>query len=202
MHRELGDERSRYGRKSWRERIDDALAWPGIHRGATAIILIVFGGAVALSILSGRGVDRRHLAVGDCLYVPTAAARDPSTTRPIGEAAPVEEVVVAGGAQRTGCTASHGHEVSAILTGPEPTARPIGEIGTLFDRDAIHRLMQPLCEAAFAAYVGRDRAGSVYVTFPVVPEVTAWIAEARSTVCLVARSDGRWMDHPARGSRE
>jgi hypothetical protein len=198
----MGGERARYGRKSWRERIDDVLAWPGAHRGSTAVILIMLGGAVALSFLSGRGVERRDLAVGDCLYVPTAAARDPSSTRPIGEAAPVEEVVVAGGAQRTPCNASHGHEVSAVLTGPEPTARPIGEIGTRFDRDAIHRLMQPLCEAAFAGYVGGDLAGSAYVTFPVASEDAEWVADGRRTVCLVARSDGQWMDGPARSSGE
>lgn len=201
MHRELGDERSRYGRKSWRETIDDALAWPGTHRGATAIVLLVLGGAVALALLTGRGIDRRDLAVGECLYVPTAAARDPVSTRPIGEAEPVEEVVVAGGAQRTDCTASHGHEVTAIVLDPEPS-RAAGEIGTLLDRDGLHRLTQPSCDAAFAAYVGHELAGSRYATFPVVPEPQAWIAEGRRTVCLVARRDGQWMVHPARGSGE
>lgn len=198
MHRELGDERSRYGRKSWREEIDDALAWPANHRGATAIVLLVLGGAVALALLTGRGVDRRDLAVGDCLYVPTAAARDPLSTRPIGEAAPVEEVVVGRGAQRTDCTASHGHEVAAIVTAPEPSR----VVGTLFDLDAIHRLTQPSCDAAFAAYVGHELVGSRYVTFPVAPEPEAWVAEGRRTVCLVARRDGQWMDHPARASAE
>lgn len=201
MHRELGDERSRYGRKSWREEIADALAWPGSHRGATAIVLILLSGGIALSVLTGRGVDRRDLAVGDCLYVPTASARDPSSTRPIGEAAPVEEVIVAGGAQRTDCTASHGHEVAAVVTAPEPSRAP-GEIGTAFDLDAIHRLTQPSCDAAFAAYVGRELAGSRYVTFPVAPSPEAWVAEGRRTVCLVARRDGQWMDRAARGSAE
>lgn len=201
MHRELGDERSRYGRKSWREGIEDALAWPAAHRGATAIGLLILGGAIALALLTGRGVDRRDLAVGDCLYVPTSAARDPLSTRPIGEAAPVEEVVVAGGAQRTDCTASHGHEVAAIVAAPEPSGT-IGDTGSGFDLDALHRLTQPACDAAFAAYVGHALAGSRYVTFPVAPEPEAWAGEGRRTVCLVARRDGQWMDHPARASGE
>jgi hypothetical protein len=201
MHRELGDERARYGRKTFREQVDDAIAWPGSHRFASAIILVVVVGALLIAALQGRFVDPRNLAVGDCLYVPTAAALDPTTSRPIGDAGAVELVVVAGGAQKAGCTASHGHEVSAILTGPDPGPRPSG-IGTLFDRDAIHRLMRPLCEAAFAGYVGHALEGSSFVTFPAVPEAPEWLAGGRRTICLVARNDGSWMDHAARGSGE
>jgi hypothetical protein len=202
MQRELGDERARYGRKTFREQVDDVIAWPGTHRFATGIILVVVAGAVLISAVRGRFEDPANLAVGDCLYIPTAAAQDPTATRPIGEAAAVELVVVAGGAQKASCTASHGHEISAILTGPDPgTPRPSG-IGALFDRDAIHRLTQPLCEAAFAGYVGHTLGGSSFVTYPVVPEAPEWIAGGRRTICLVARNDGTWMDHPARGSGE
>jgi hypothetical protein len=201
MHRELGDERARYGRKSLREVLDDALAWPGSHRFAAGVIAIVVVGAILIALISGRAEDARNLAVGDCLYVPTAAALDPTATRPIGAEGDVELLVMGGGAQKAGCGASHGHEVSAILTGPEPGPRASG-IGTAFDRDAIHRLMQPLCEAAFEGYVGRPLQGSALVTFPVVPEAPAWLAGARRTICLVARNDGTWMDHPAQGSGE
>jgi hypothetical protein len=199
MHRELGDERARYGRKSLREQLDDALAWPAAHRGATAILLVIVAGAALLYAATARPVDPRDLAVGDCLYVPTDAAKDPTTARPIGEPGAVEDVIVRLGALRAECTASHGHEVSAIVTGPEPSPRGSG-IGTLLDRDAIRRLTQPLCDAAFANYVGHALAGSAYVTFPVAPEASTWTAGGRQTVCLVARGDGAWMDHPARGS--
>lgn len=201
MHRELGDERTRYGRKTLREQVEDALAWPGSHRFATGVLLVILVGAVLIAIASGQPQDPRNLAVGDCLYVPTAAALDPTSTRPIGDATAVELVVVAGGAQKAGCGASHGHEVSAIVTGPDPSPRASG-IGTLFDRDAIHRITRPMCEAAFEGYVGHALEGSAYVTFPVVPEAPEWIAGGRQTICLVARNDGTWMDHPARGSGE
>ena len=202
MRRELGDERKRYGRKTFREQLGDAIAWPGSHQFAAGVIAVVVVGALLIAYASGHFEDPRTLTVGNCLYVPTAAALDPTSTRPIGDAAAVELIVVAGGAQKAGCTASHGHEVSAILSGPEPSLPRASGIGTLFDRDAIHRLMQPLCEAAFADYVGHSLVGSAFVTFPAVPEAPQWIAGGRRTICLVARNDGTWMDHPARGSGE
>lgn len=201
MHRELGDERTRYGRRSWREQLDDAIAWPGSHRFAAGIIIGVIVGALLLSATRGRPTSRGDLEVGDCLYVPTAAAQDPVSTRPIGDASAAEDVVVAGGAQEASCTASHGHEVAAIVTGPDAGAAASAAPG-LFDRDAIHRLTKPMCEAAFPGYVGHALAGSVYETYPIVPEAPAWIANGRRTVCLVARVDGQWMDQPARGSGE
>lgn len=199
MQRQLGDERARYGRKSLREQLGDALHWPSANRFATGVVVVVIMGAVLIALAGGRSRNPEGLAVGDCLYIATDAALDPTATRPIGDEAAVELVLVAGGAQEAGCTASHGHEVLAILTGPEPSPRASG-IGTEFDRNAIHRLMQPLCEAAFAAYVGHDLAGSAYGTFAAVPEAPQWIAGGRRTICLVARNDGIWMDHPARGS--
>lgn len=202
MPRELGDERSRYGRRSLREQLDDALAWPGTHRVATGVILVVVVGALLIALAQGRSKGPGGLAVGDCLYIPTAAALDPVSTRPIGDAAAVELVVVSGDAQEAGCTASHGHEVSAIVTGPDPSVTSGTGIGTPFDRDAIHRLTMPLCEAAFEGYVGHALASSIYVTFPVVPEAPDWVAGGRRTICLVARNDGTWMDHTARGSGE
>jgi len=196
MRRELGDERARYGRKDGNERLRDVLAWPGIHRFATGVILVILVGALLIAAVQGSFENLRNLAVGDCLYVPTAAALDPTSTRPIGDAAAVELIVVAGGAQKAGCTASHGHEVSAIVIGPDPSLPPASGIGTLFDRSAINRLMLPLCEAVFADYVGHSLVGSAFVTFPAVPEAPEWIAGGRRTICLVARDDGglsrRW----------
>lgn len=201
MRRELGDERGRYGRSSFREQLDDVISWPANHRFATGVILVVIAGALLLSATRGLATDPRDLGVGDCLFVPTAAAHDPVSTRPIGEPAVVEGVVLDGGAERTACTASHGHEVAAIVIRPEPSI-VAGALPGLLDRDAVYRQTQPLCEAAFAGYVGRALAGSAYVTFPVVPEPDAWLAGGRRTICLVAREDGQWLDHPARASAE
>ena len=55
------------------------------------------------------------------------------------------------------------------------------------------------CEAAFAAYVGQALDVSRYETFAVVPTSFDTTADV---VCLVARADGQWMDHPARASGE
>lgn len=207
MPRELGDERARYGRKSLRERLEDSIAWPSEHPFATGVIVIVVAGALLLASLRGRSASVADLAVGDCLFVPTAAARDDANPRPIGEEPVVLDVLLTGGAQQAACTASHGHEVSAIVTPASPTLPSLGpgEMPTVLDGPAMRALTAPLCEDAFEAYVGRPLDGSRYVTFPVVPGAdgaAAWITGGRRTVCLVARADGQWMDHPARGSGE
>lgn len=204
MHRELGDERSRYGRRSLREQLDDVIAWPASHQVATGVILVVVVGALLLVVARGRPASVGDLAVGDCLYVPTAAAQDSTSLRPVGEAGAVEEVLLTVGGQLTACTASHGHEVSAIVAPTLPTHAP-GQMPGLLDEAAKRRMTAPLCDQAFEGYIGRSRAESRYVTFPVVPGIEgaeAWLDGGRRTVCLVARADGVWMDHPARGSGE
>lgn len=51
-------------------------------------------------------------------------------------------------------------------------------------------------------YVGRPLEGSRYSVFAAVPEPTAGGPSPALGICLVARADGQWMDHPARGSGE
>jgi hypothetical protein len=185
MHRELGDERARYGRKGLREQLSDALAWPGGHRFATGIILVVVVGAVLLSATAGLFKDPRSLAIGDCLYVRTGTAQN--EVRPIGDPQTVAKAVIAGDAETAACTASHGHEVSALV-----------ELASLrYPSEA-----QVACNDAFAGYVRHALEGSRYVTFAAVPTAEAQAAGATNAICLVARSDGSWMDHPARGSGE
>jgi hypothetical protein len=206
--RELGDERARYGQRSLRERLDDVIAWPASHHFATVVLLVVVVGAVLLAAARGLSVSLRDMAVGDCLYVPTAAALDAGSARPIGDAAAVTGILLTSGAERTACSASHGHEVSAIVV-PAPSTMPTlapGELpGTLLEEATMRSITAPLCEQAFEAYVGLPLEESRYVTFPVVPGADgaeAWIDGGRRTVCLVARSDGQWMDHLARASNE
>ena len=112
--------------------------------------------------------------------------------------------LLAGEAERAACDASHGHEVSAIVVPALETLAP-GVTAAPLDHARMQALAEPLCDAAFEAYVGRALDGSRYITFPVVPDTDAavgWVIGGRRTVCVVARADGQWMDHPARGSGE
>ena len=143
--------------------------------------------------------------MGDCLYVRTDAAA--SDDRPIGGERDVALALLGSGAARAGCDASHGHEVSAIVApaqAPAPTQEP-GASGPLLDTAGMRAMTAPLCDAAFAGYIGHALDGSRFTTFPVVPNADgaeAWLATGMRTICLVARSDGQWLDHPARGSGE
>jgi hypothetical protein len=186
MPRELGDERSRYGRRSLREQIDEVITWPANHRFATGIILVVIVGAVLLSVTAGIFRDPRELAVGDCLFVRTGTA--PDDARPIGDPKTVESAVIAGGAETAGCGSSHGHEVSALID-----LASLGDVPS----DA-----ETACAQAFPAFVGHALDGSRYITLAAVPTAEAQAAGAKQAICLVARDDGQWMDHAARGSGE
>lgn len=205
MSRQVGDERARYRRKGLREQIDDAFSWPAAHPIATLVILAFL--VVGTLFFGSRALFVRpeSLAVGDCLYIRTAAIQDES--RPIGSERQVSDVLLAGGAERAGCGSSHGHEVSAIVMpfGSVAPSRPPGETGFAMGPNEMRAMTLPLCQAAFEDYVGRPLADSRYLTFPAVPDIEggpSWLEGQRRTVCLVARRDGAWMDHPAHGSGE
>jgi hypothetical protein len=131
-------------------------------------------------------VEPNDLAVGDCLYVRVPTS--PSDAQVIGSPDGVRSVLLSGGAERASCTASHGHEVSRVL-----------DLTTLRYTLAESEVA---CRDAFAAYVGHPIDGSRYTTFPVLPDDAAQAAGASIGLCLVARADGQWMDHAARGSGE
>jgi hypothetical protein len=57
------------------------------------------------------------------------------------------------------------------------------------------------CAAAFEPYVGRRLTGSIYTTFAAIPAAGDRNA-APLVICLAARADGAWMDHPVRASGE
>jgi hypothetical protein len=186
MPRELGDERTRYGRKSLRERAEDFLNWPGEHPILTGVILVFVVVGILLSVSRGLLVAPQDLAVGDCLFVRTGTA--PDDARPIGDDRAATEAVLAGRMEQTSCSASHGHEVSALVD-LTTLAYPTSE-------------SQVRCRDAFAGFVGRALEGSRYVTFAVNPAAGATGDGKDVGVCLVARADGQWMDHAARGSAE
>jgi hypothetical protein len=131
--------------------------------------------------------------------------------RPIGPAGDVETIVMAGQAERAGCQASHGHEVSAVVPLPAvlaaasgaaasgATAPPPGA-GSTEPLEALRPTVQKRCDDAFEGYVGKAAPGSIYETFAALPTTAQWQAGENVAVCLVARRDGRWMAYPARGS--
>jgi hypothetical protein len=100
----------------------------------------------------------------------------------------VVTAVLAGDVERASCASSHGHEVSDVI-----------DLRSLADPAVAP---QARCEATFEAYVGRARSGSIYETFAATPDADAQAAGANRAFCLIARTDGQWMDHPARGSSE
>jgi hypothetical protein len=141
---------------------------------------------ILLGAVRGLLVSVNELAVGDCLFVRTSTAQE--ATRPIGDERVVTEAILAGKAERASCSASHGHEVSALV-----------DLATLADPFSEARAA---CQTAFEPYVRRAAEGSLYLTFAAVPTPGAQAAGETLGVCLVARADGQWMDHPARGSKE
>ncbi|MCI0581715.1 MAG: septum formation family protein [Chloroflexi bacterium] len=184
-------ERDRYPRMTLRDQVDEVVDWVRTNR------VVVIVGLIGLAVLAfafwpPAAARPEDLRVGDCLYVRTSAssAIGPSA-HPIGEPGLVEAALMTDGAQRTDCGASHGHEVAAIVELPDgPPAGP-GIASLRLD-----------CEAAFAPYVGRPLESSIYGTFAATPTTSQWDAGIHRAICLVARTDGEWMSHPARGSGE
>lgn len=196
MSREIGDERRRYRRRTLRDRIVEVIDWLKAHPAASAV-LALFLGVVAIQLVApARSALPGDLRVGDCLYIRTPRSMDVGPgARPIGEADTVAGVLMVGGAEQAGCGASHGHEVSALIEVPAPSPLPSG----IAIRPALQAAANAACDSAFPGYVGRPLAGSIYQTFAALPTSFGSVADA---VCLVARRDGQWMNHAARGSAE
>src|SRR5512135_860498 len=195
--RQLGDERTRYGRKTLVEQAGDVVDAMRAHPVALGVVGVIVAIAAILWFLSGRPVKPADLSVGDCLYVALPSNVDVTPDRPIGQPGDVEAVLMTGGAEMAPCNGSHGHEVSAIVGLALPL--PSGVVST---QATLRSYAQTVCDQAFSGYVGHPLTGSTYQTFAAVPATDAWNAGQRSGVCLVARADGGWMTHPARNSGE
>jgi len=182
-------ERDRYGRASLAERVGDVLGWFRAHPLALVPILIVGAGIVTQLVAPPRSALPNDLAVGDCLFIRTSAANAIGPgARPIGESPEAADVLMRGGAEQVDCLSSHGHEVSAVLDLREHEYTPTEASAA--------------CDAALEPYVGRQPTRSRYVTFAALPTSAAPAGGPQVGICLVARADGEWMDHPARGGRE
>lgn len=185
-------ERDRYPRMTLRDRLEELVDWVRGNRLVVLGLVIVASYVVTQLILPPPSVGPEDLRVGDCLYVRTSATSDLAPgVRPIGERASVGASLLGGGADRASCGASHGHEVSAVIDLQEqPSTSPLN-LG-----------LDQACQGVFGSYVGLDLASSMYETFAVVPDDSHWAAGLHRAICLVARSDGEWMSHPARASGE
>ena len=186
----MSRERDRYGRKSLTEQVGDVLGWFRAHPLALVPVAIIVSGILVQTVAPRRSALANDLVVGDCLFVRTAAvdAIGPSA-RPIGEPEDVTNVLMRGGAELASCSASHGHEVSAIFDYSR-------------EEDSGDPTIATRCAAAFAAFVRSTVTVTSFETFAATPTVEQWDAGIHRLICLVARRDGQWMDHPARGSGE
>jgi hypothetical protein len=194
--RELGDERRRYGRRSLRDRAIELVDLARAHPLASAVAALFVGVMVLQLLIPARSALPRDLEVGDCLYVRTSSSLDVGpNARPIGDPATVEGVLMSGGAEQAGCNGSHGHEVLALVEVPAVPPVPSG-VSTL---PTVRAEADAACLAAFAGYVGHQPSGSQYESFAALPPIVDSPVDA---ICLVARRDGQWMTHPARGSGE
>lgn len=185
-------ERDRYPRMTLRDQLEELLDWLRGHRGLVLVLLVVAVYVVTQLILPSPTARPQDLSVGDCLFVRTSASSEVGPgVRPIGDAAAVGVSLMSGGADRAGCDASHGHEVSAII---DLTERP--------PTSPSSSALDIACGDVFESYVGRPLGSSMYETYAVVPGATQWDAGIHLAICLVARADGQWMTQPARGSGE
>lgn len=200
----------RYERASTREQILDALGWFRSHRIVGTLLILLALGWVAQLVMPPKPTTPAALSVGDCLYARTSAWMDTGPdARPIGTSNDVEAIVMAGNAERAACGASHGHEVSAVVSLPSAgeessgpaAASPSGAAGS-DPVEAMRPSVQARCDAAFEGYVGTAASASVYETFAALPTLSEWQAGEHLAICLVARKDGHWMASPARASRE
>ena len=182
-------ERDRYPRRTVRDQLEELGDWAREHRLALLIALVAVAVLVWL-FTPGQPVRPQDLVVGDCLYLRTPAVEDVGpSARPIGEPAVVAAAVLAGRAVRTGCNEPHGHEVAALVDMPRTGEPRPGHL-------------QGVCEEAFEEYGGRSVDGSALAPVVATPSAEQWDAGVRRAICLIARRDGEWMDHPARDSGE
>ena len=188
-------ERDRYARASWREQLAGEVKTLRAHPGVMAILVVLFGGWLFLTITRPPVVHPGDLRVGDCLYIhATDADTDSPTGRPAGTATAAVASLYNKGAERAGCGGSHSHEVVATFVVPAAPGAPYPGSATLLDARAAD------CSAAFAAWVGRDEQGSTLEPVLAMPPQAAWDAGERAGACLIASRDGQFLTGSAKGS--
>ena len=190
-----GRERDRYARASFREQAGDLVASLRRHPGVTAVVAIVVGGWLVLSLLAPATVTVGDLQVGDCLYIHAADAdTDSPTGRPAGSSASAMAALYSDGAEKASCDGSHSHEVLLQTTLDDAAGTDYPGANALIERTRAD------CEAAFAQYVGRPAEGSALELIIAVPPAAAWMDGVRAASCLVGDQKGQFLLEPAKGS--
>lgn len=187
-------ERDRYGHASLREQaagtVRDLLHSPL----ALFVLIVVVGGWVFLLVTTPKTVKLEQLTVGQCLHVPNSSTGDPVASRAIGVMSEIQTIVATQGAEVAPCDGSHSHEVAAVFTAPEAAGTLYPGHGQLIDQ------YRATCQAAFASYVGKPLADSIFELTVVVPMPETWDKGQRAGACLVSRADGQYMGTKAGGS--
>jgi hypothetical protein len=181
----------KYRRAGIREQVagtwNDFMGRPGL----VALALVILGGFLVLRIVLPVTVTLADLESGDCLYVPVPS-QDLAGGPAIGIDSEIRAQLLSTGAERASCTMSHGHEVAGVL-------RVVGEpLAPFPGTAALEGPAAGACLADATSYLGRDVAGSPYSILVVMPDEARWMEGLRTGVCLVHRTDGRFMDRPAR----
>ena len=158
------------------------------------LLAVLVGGFALIKIMEPPIVQVEALRAGDCIYVPVPGSGDVLGVRATGAAPDVIYGLLQAGAERAPCDGSHGHEVAGVfrLADPEETAYP--------GPGALTVRQQTACDAAFADYVGRPVASSIYELTVVVPRDVDWARGRRAGACLVSRMDGAFLSARAAGS--
>jgi len=173
----------KYRRAPLAERLTEPFVWLRAHPPVAIVVVLFVVGTIAAVVAPPRSATPWDHPVGDCHYLRTSGQI--VSERPIGAPASVARVLLGGGAEQASCNASHGHEVMATVIAPSSSAE-----------------VDATCAADFEGYVGHPLAGSRYEIITAIPTTEDVAAGNNLAVCLVARIDGQWMDHPAKGSRE
>jgi hypothetical protein len=178
-----GRERDHYGRKDWRERVQDAVDGVRAHPRITAVVVVIVGGFALQLLLRPTYVTVHEVAPGDCLYVRAETAADDD---------PAAEPTIAAFAERAACDASHSHEVLWV--------RELGVYETPYPDDGALAGSQADCDRTLQERLGDEPGGDAdaagLTATVIAPSRTAWAAGARAGLCTVSRTDGGFLDRP------
>ena len=137
--------------------------------------------ALALAICGCQGgTTAADLAVGDCF------TRTP-TTDANGDNVNANTI--------TDCAQPHDAEVYLVFEVP---AGPNGYPGD----EAIGSLQQTRCDAAFAAYVGKDPGLSSYTINYVRPDIGTWASGDHKIACLIEDASGGKLTGSAKNTKK
>lgn len=188
-------ERKKYGRASIFEQVGGELATLRRNPPLMALIAVILGGWLVLTVTKPPVLHANAIRTGDCLYIHAPDAdTDTGTGRAIGTESAAISVLYGAGAERAPCGGSHSHEAAdAWVMDGEPGAPYPAE-------PALATAARDRCIAAFTAHVGRPPEGSALALTIATPPIAAWDRGSRAALCLVSNRDGSFLSGPAAGS--